>query len=77
MLIASLRTTGAVALVFILLATTFILLGIGNSSGHENVIHWGGYIGLATAAAAWYASFAAVHKHTFGRTILPVVPLKR
>lgn len=77
MFVASLRTTGAVALVFALLAATFILLGIGNSGGHENIIKWGGYVGLATAAAAWYASFAAVLNFTFKRTILPTVPLSR
>ena len=75
MFVASLRTTGAVALVFLLLAVTFILLGIGNSGGNTNIIKWGGYIGLATAVAAWYASFAAVINHTFRRTMLPVVPL--
>ena len=32
MFFASLRTTGAVALVFLLLAITFIVLGIGNSA---------------------------------------------
>jgi succinate-acetate transporter protein len=77
MFVASLRTTAAVALVFLLLAVTFVLLGAGNSGGHENVIKWGGYIGLATAVVAWYASFAAVVNFTFGRTVLPVVPLKR
>jgi uncharacterized protein len=77
MFVASLRTTGAVALVFFLLAITFILLGAGNSGAHENVIKWGGYLGLATAFAAWYASFAAVTNSTFDRTVLPVMPLKR
>jgi uncharacterized protein len=77
MFVASLRTTGAVALVFLLLAITFILLGAGNSGNHVNLVKWGGYIGLATAAAAWYASFAAVTNSTFGRTVLPVVPLSR
>ncbi|HEX6459394.1 MAG TPA: acetate uptake transporter [Thermoleophilaceae bacterium] len=75
MFVASLRTTGAVALVFALLAATYILLGIGNSGGHETIIKWGGYVGLATAAAAWYASFAAVVNFTFKRTMLPTVPL--
>ncbi len=42
MFVASLRTTGAVALVFFLLSITFILLGAGNSAAHENVIKWGG-----------------------------------
>lgn len=77
MFVASLRTTGAVALVFFLLAVTFILLGAGNSGAHANVIKWGGYVGLATAVAAWYASFAVVTNSTFGRTVLPVMPLKR
>src|SRR5215211_428067 len=77
MFVASLRTTGAVALVFLLLATTFVLLAIGEVGANETVTHWGGYIGLATAAAAWYASFAGVTNSTFGRTVLPVVPLKR
>jgi succinate-acetate transporter protein len=76
MFVASLRTTGAVALVFLLLAITFILLGAGNSGDNTNVIKWGGYVGLATSAAAWYASFAAVINSTFGRTIAPVWPLK-
>ena len=77
MTIASLRTTAAVALVFVLLTVTFILLAIGASGAHETVTHWGGYIGIATAAAAWYASFATVTNSTFRRTVLPVVPLMR
>jgi succinate-acetate transporter protein len=75
MFIASLRTTGAVALVFFLLAITFILLGAGNSGDNTDMIKWGGYIGLATAAAAWYASFAAVINSTFGRIVAPVFRL--
>ena len=35
MFVASLRTTGAIALVFFLLAITFILLAIGDSGGHR------------------------------------------
>jgi hypothetical protein len=83
MFIASLRTTGAIALVFLLLAITFILLGIGNSSlaggtaVTNGTIKLGGYLGIATAIAAWYASFAAVVNATFGRTIAPVFHLRR
>jgi succinate-acetate transporter protein len=77
MFIASLRTTAAVSLVFILLAVTFFVLGIGNAGAHTNIIKAGGWIGLATAAAAWYASFAAVTNSTFGRVVLPVRPLNR
>jgi succinate-acetate transporter protein len=64
-----------VLLVFVLLTATFILLAIGAVGPHTTVTHWGGYVGLATAAAAWYASFAVVTNSTFGRTVLPVMPL--
>jgi uncharacterized protein len=77
MFFASLRTTGAVALVFLLLAITFILLAIGDmGGGHTSITHAGGYVGIVTAVAAWYASFAAVINSTFGKVVLPVFPLR-
>jgi len=75
MTVAALRTSGAVLLVFVLLTATFVLLGIANDGGDTTILHWGGYVGLATAAAAWYASFAAVVNSTFARTVLPTIPL--
>jgi len=75
MFVASLRTTAAVATVFLLLAATFIVLGIGNANDNADLIKAGGWLGIATAVAAWYASFAAVINSTFGRTVLPVKSL--
>src|SRR6266496_4280908 len=66
MWIASFRTTAAVNLVFLLLAITFILLGIGEARGSTGIVKLGGWFGLATAVAAWYASFAGVTNFTFG-----------
>jgi uncharacterized protein len=83
MTVASLRTTGAVFAVFLLLTITFILLGIGNSALAgglrltNNTIKIGGWVGLATAVVAWYASFAGVLNDTWGKTVLPVFPLTR
>jgi uncharacterized protein len=77
MFVASLRTTAAVALVFLLLTLTFFALGIGNSGAHTSIVKLGGWLGIATAAAAWYGSFAVVTNSTFGRTVLPVMPLRR
>ena len=78
MFFASLRTTGAVAVVFFLLAVTFVLLAWGDmGSGHTSIHKAGGWVGLATAIAAWYASFAAVMNSTWGRVVLPVYPLKK
>jgi succinate-acetate transporter protein len=76
MFVASLRVSVAVAVVFVLLAITFILLGIGEAGTKEGLIHAGGYFGLATAVAAWYASFAGVTNKTFGRIVLPVKELQ-
>ena len=81
LLVASLRTTGVIALIFVLLTITFFLLAIADanapSSSAADWRHWGGYFGLATAAAAWYGAFAAVVNSTWGRVLLPVFPLRR
>ena len=79
--IASLRTTGAVAVVLLLLLITFILLAIGNSAlagttdATNGIIKLGGYVGIVTAIAAWYTSMAGVVNGTWGRTVFPVFPL--
>src|SRR3954453_19634451 len=77
MWIASFRTTAAVNAVFALLAITFIVLGIGEAASSTGLVKAGGWIGIATAIVAWYASFAGVANSTFGRTVLPVRPLAR
>jgi succinate-acetate transporter protein len=75
MTVAALRTTGAILLVFVLLTITFVFLGIGNSGGNASIVHIGGYFGLATAVAAWYAAMAAVVNSTFAKDVMPVFPL--
>jgi succinate-acetate transporter protein len=75
MFVASLRTTAAIALVLGLLTITFFLLGIGEANESKGLVEVGGWAGLLTAVAAWYASMAAVVNSTFGRTVMPVIPL--
>jgi succinate-acetate transporter protein len=82
LLIASLRTNAAVAVVFLTLTITFFLLAIGEfqtaGKAATYVSSWtkiGGYLGIITAACAYYASFAEVTNATWGRTVLPVVPM--
>lgn len=77
MTIAALRVSGAVLLVFVLLTITFVFLTIGAFHGSAHLTHVGGWLGVATAAAAWYASFAGVTNSTFNRTVLPTLPLAR
>jgi len=75
MIVPSFRVSGAVALVFVLLTATFVLLTIGAFQSSASLTKWGGYIGIATAAAAWYASFAGVVNETFKKAIIPTIPL--
>ena len=75
MWIASFRVSVAVNAVFLLLMITFFVLGIGDAAAKESIVKIGGYIGIATAAVAWYASFAGVTNKTFGRIVLPVKEL--
>ena len=75
MTIASFRVSGAVVAVFVLLTATFILLTIGAFQGQADVTKAGGWVGVATAAAAWYASFAGVVNETFKKALVPTLPL--
>jgi len=65
MMLWSMRINVAVFLVFLTLQITLVLLVIGfflEAHGHANNgwIHTGGWIGILTAACAWYASAAGV-----------------
>ena len=74
MTVAATRVSGAVLVVFALLTVTFVVLAIGNFGPTENIIKVGGWIGVATALAAWYASFAGVTAFTFKRPVVPTGP---
>jgi succinate-acetate transporter protein len=71
MFIASLAGAKAVQLVFILLTLTFFALAAGKWANSLSWGHIGGYLGIATAIAAFYTSFADVANANFKRTVLP------
>ena len=71
MAVAATRVSGAVLAVFVLLTVTFLVLGVGDLSGTESISKIGGWIGILTALAAWYASFAGVTTFAFKRPIVP------
>jgi GPR1/FUN34/yaaH family protein len=60
MIIAATSLSRPVLVVFILLTITFFVLAIGASSSQAGVTVLGGYLGLLTAIAAWYASAITV-----------------
>jgi uncharacterized protein len=72
MLLWSTQVNVAVFMVFLTLEATEILLFIGNFANNTNVLKIGGYVGIATAAAAWYASAAGVINGMSERPALPV-----
>jgi succinate-acetate transporter protein len=72
--IAALRVSGAVLTVFVLLTLTFVLLAIGALVGASGITKVGGFVGILTALAAFYASAAIVINATWKRVVLPVFP---
>jgi len=74
MFLASMRTSGAIMAVFLLLTLTFLFLCIGAYSASSGMSKVGGWLGLLTALAAWYASFAGVFNSTAKRDVMPTMP---
>jgi succinate-acetate transporter protein len=72
MLILSTQINMAVFAVFLTLELTEILLVIGNFTSSPGWTQFGGYVGIITAAAAWYASAAGVANGLNGKLRIPV-----
>jgi succinate-acetate transporter protein len=60
MTVAALNLSKPVLTVFILLTITYFVLAIGAFASQPGVSMLGGYLGLLTAIAAWYASAKSV-----------------
>jgi succinate-acetate transporter protein len=72
MLLASLKTNLALITVFALLFVTFLLLSIDALGGGTKQL--GGWFGLATALAAWYAALAGFLSSMPSAFTLPIGP---
>jgi hypothetical protein len=71
MWVATFRANKGVFTVFLLLWITFFLLAAGDY-GYAAAKMMGGYVGLATGAAALFVSFAEVTNGAFGRSVVPL-----
>jgi succinate-acetate transporter protein len=74
MWIATLKHARPVMVVFLLLWITFLLLALGafgNAAPGSGLTQIGGYVGILTAIAAWYASARTIINEAFGRELLP------
>jgi uncharacterized protein len=72
MLLWSTQVNMAVFAVFLTLEATEIVLFIGNFAANTNVVKIGGYVGIVTAACAWYTSAAGVINGMRGTPVVPV-----
>jgi uncharacterized protein len=78
MALGAFRISGALALLFIVLLLTFIALTYGFLVQPKPWIRIGGYLGLATAALAWYIMLAGILRAVSGGAIqLPLFPVKK
>jgi succinate-acetate transporter protein len=81
LLIGTFRLNYGLVVVFALLFITFLLLCIGAFNGQaagNGLTGVGGYVGIATAVAAFYMALAGILKAVSGGSInLPVGPIKR
>jgi succinate-acetate transporter protein len=76
MWVISFRVSLAVQLVFLTLWPAYVLLGLGKALDSTLLFQIGGAFGIATAAFAWYASFAITANRTTHRNWLPVGELR-
>ena len=75
MLVAALRTTAVLALLFAVVAVVFFLLGLGALTASPVLTVTGGFLGIIAAGLAWYLCLAGIAASTFGRPVLPNPPL--
>jgi succinate-acetate transporter protein len=76
MFFGTLRTNVATMFVFGSLAILFLILGMGDLTGNADITHLGGWEGLVVGFSAMYTAIALVLNESFGRTILPIFPVK-
>ncbi len=72
-----LRTDAVLATILALLLASFIVLALGVHSGNTGLVHVAGWLTLVMAALGWYHGAADVIGFTFGRRLLPVIPLTK
>ena len=77
MFISTLKLNRALQFVFISLAILFWLLALGDFTGNVMITQIAGYEGIICGFSAIYLAMAEVMNETYGRTILPICPMKK
>ena len=77
MFIGTFKISVGLQVVFGLLVILFALLSIADFTGNKGVKVIAGYEGILCGLSAMYVSFATILNEVFGRTVLPVCPIKK
>jgi hypothetical protein len=76
MFIGTLKVNRALQFVFLSLTILFWLLAAGDATGSEAISHFAGYEGIVCGFSAIYAAMAQVLNELYGRTVMPLGPVK-
>jgi succinate-acetate transporter protein len=74
--IGTLKLNRALQVVFATLTVLFFLLAIGDLTGSAVIKHIAGFEGIACGLSAIYAAIAQVLNDVYGKTVLPIGPVK-
>lgn len=74
MWLGTFRSNKVLQLVFLAACITFVMLAAGDWTGIAALHKLGGYLGLVTAALAFYLSAAEIVNETRGKSVLPIGP---
>ncbi|MFO8013164.1 MAG: acetate uptake transporter [Phycisphaerae bacterium] len=77
MFIATLRLNRALQVIFGTLFVLFFLLAAGDATGNAGLKTFTAYEGIFCGASAIYLALAEVLNEVYGRTILPIGPMKK
>jgi len=75
--IGTLRINVALQFVFLSLTILFFLLAIGDATGNAPLKCFTGWEGIVCGASAMYAGIAQVLNEVYGKTVLPLCPVKK
>jgi uncharacterized protein len=75
--IGTLKLNGALQFVFATLTILFFLLAIGDCTENIAIKHVAGYEGIICGLSAIYAGIAQVLNEVYGKTVLPLWPMKK
>ena len=76
MFFGTLRTNGGLMFVFGSLFVLFFLLSAGVATDNPMLLKVAGYEGIICGLSAMYSSIAGVLNEVYGRSVLPIFPVK-